>query len=498
MMLLPLGVALDSVLIDASLALFALVVGFYAAIWYVKYSSTLENETGGAEGAQSDLEARANEAARANMAAQQLRDLAKNVASDVGAHCTLVTGITNELGAIDANSPEANASVTVAIAKILTANEKLQSRLAEAEQKIEVQAEEIKTQQSEARTDALTKLANRRAFDDTLEQNLALQRRDRRPFCLLIFDVDHFKRFNDAHGHQAGDEVLRSVAKTLSQVVKVSDVPCRYGGEEFALVMPSTSIAEGRIAAERVRKSIEAMAVNFEGKTLQVTISVGLAEGTRGDDAVKLIRRADHAVYASKEAGRNCGHWNDGDDCVPMDVAVNPNKAPLEKPKRKTPAEGQEEGVEHLPDYAAFTDELQRRVAESHRFGVALSSMHVRVKNYANLEKEYGDAVGKLLLDSVAQFIRTSLRDMDLLGKVVPGEFAVMLPGSCEREATLVATRMQTSISNCAIPLGGKEIQMQLKIGISGVGPDDDAQSMMARALDQTSEKPEQQPVSIA
>jgi PleD family two-component response regulator len=73
-----------------------------------------------------------------------------------------------------------------------------------------------------------------------------------------------------------------------------------------------------------------------------------------------------------------------------------------------------------------------------------------------------------------------------------------MLPGSCEREATLVATRMQTSISNCAIPLGGKEIQMQLKIGISGVGPDDDAQSMMARALDQTSEKPEQQPVSIA
>ncbi len=497
MMLLPLGVALDSVLIDASLALVALVVGFYAAIWYVKYSSTLENGAGGLESSPSDLEARANEAARANMAAQQLRDLAKNVASDVGDHCTLMTGITNELGAIDADSPEANASVTEAVSRILAANEKLQLRLADAEQKIEAQAEEIKAQQSEARTDALTKLANRRAFDDTMEQNLALQRRERRPFSLLIFDVDHFKKFNDTHGHQAGDEVLRSVAKTLSQVVKVSDIPCRYGGEEFALVMPSTTIAEGRVAAERVRKSIERMEVKFEGKTLRVTISVGLAEATKGDDAVKMIRRADDAVYASKAAGRNRGHWNDGDDCLPMDVAENPNQAPVEKPKRPTPTEVKVEGVEHLPDYAAFTEELQRRVAESHRFGVALSSMFVRVRNYAPLVEEYGEAVGLLLLDSVAQFIRTSLRDMDLLGKVVPGEFAVMLPGSSEREATLVATRIQTAISNCAIPLGGREVQMQLGIGISGVQPDDDAQSMMTRAQDQTSESPGKQPVSV-
>lgn len=497
-MLLPLGVALDSVLIDASLALVALVVGFYSAIWYVKYSSQLQNGEGGSESLEDELESRANEAARANMAAHQLRDLAKSVASDVGAHCTLVNGITDELGAIDTSSPEANASVTDAVSRILTANEKLQSRLAEAEQKIEAQAEEIKAQQSEARTDALTKLANRRAFDDTLEQNLALQRRDRRPFSLLIFDVDHFKIFNDTHGHQAGDEVLRSVAKTLSQVVKVSDIPCRYGGEEFALVMPCTTIAEGRIAAERVRKSIEAMAVTFEGKTLRVTISVGLAEATKGDDAVKLIRRADDAVYAAKAAGRNCGYWHDGDDCMPMDTEENPKKAPVAKPKQASTAVGKVETVDQLPDYASFTDELQRRVAESHRFGVDLTSMHIRVKNYANLEKEYGSAVGQLLLDSVAQFIRTSLRDMDLLGKVVPGEFAVMLPGSCEREATLVATRIQTAISNCAIPLGGKEIQLQLNIGISGVEADDDAQSMMARAKDQTSDVLEDQPVSVA
>lgn len=496
-MLLPLGVALNSVLIDAGLALVALVVGFYSALWYTKYSSQLGGGEGGEVNAPTDLESRANEAARANMAALQLRDLAKNVASDVGAHATLMTGITNELGAIDTGSPDANASVTDAVTRILAANEKLQSRLADAEKKIAAQAEEIKAQQSEARTDALTKLANRRAFDDTMEQNLALQRRDRRPFSLMLFDVDHFKQFNDTHGHQAGDEVLRAVAKTLSQVVKVSDVPCRYGGEEFALVMPCTTLGEARVAAERVRKAIEGMVVKFDGKTLHVTISVGVTEAQKGDDVAKLIRRADDGVYASKAAGRNCGHWHDGDDCLPMSVETNPNKAPAEQPKA-TPAPAPKlDTADQLPDYAAFSDELQRRVAESHRFGVALSSMHIRVKNYAPLEREYGGAVGQLLLDSVAQFIRTSLRDMDLLGKVVPGEFAVMLPGSCEREATLVATRIQTAISNCAIPLGGKEVQLQLKIGISGVEPNDDALSMMARAQEQTVESADRQPVAV-
>ncbi len=485
-MLLPLGVALDNVLIDVGLALIAMFVGFYSALWYVKYSSTPNNDDHGDGDSQRDLEAKANEAARANMAVQQMRDLAKNVASDVGAHNTLMSGISNELGAIDAESPEANATVVGAVTKILSANEKLQSRLADAEHKIQAQAEEIKTQQSEARTDALTTLANRRAFDDALEQNLALCRRDRRPFSLLMLDVDHFKKFNDTHGHQAGDEVLRCVGKTLTQVVKVSDIACRYGGEEFALVMPSTPIAEARVAAERVRKAIEAMVVKFEGKTLSVTVSVGLAEAAKGEDAVKLIGRSDDAVYVSKEAGRNCGHWHDGDDYLPMNVAVNAKKAPPETPERPSTAKNSEESVDTLPDQAAFTHELQRRVAESHRFGVTLSSLHIVVKNYAGLEIEYGNAVGKLLLDSVAQFIRTSLRDMDLLGMITPGEFAVMLPGSSDREAKVVATRIQTALASCTIPLRGKEIQLELLIGTSSVEPDDDAKSMLDRGRAQT------------
>ena len=491
-MLLPLGVALQNVLIDAGLALIALLVGFYSAIWYVKFSSTFSAGGRGDSDSKLAIEAKANEAARSSMAAQQMRDLAKNVASDVGDHCTLMSGISSELGEVDSDSPEANIAIAGAVDKILSANEKLQSRLAEAEQKIQVQAEEIKTQQFEARSDALTKLANRRAFDDALEQNLALCSRKQLPFSLLLLDVDHFKKLNDTHGHQAGDEVLRSVGKTLKQVVKSSDIACRYGGEEFALVMPSTPIDEARVAAERVRKAIESMVVEFEGKTLSITISLGLAEAHAGETAVKLIGRSDAAVYFSKEAGRNCGHWHDGEGLLPMDEQATPKVAPPATSERPPLDEKSEQSADTTPDRAAFTHELQRRVAECHRFGVTLASMSIVVKNYAGLEKEFGDAVGELLLNSVARFIRASLRDMDLVGKITPGEFAVMLPGSSGREASMVASRIQTAIASCAIPLGDKEVQLELIIGVSGVEPGDDAEKMIERARAETVETSDQ------
>jgi diguanylate cyclase len=297
-------------------------------------------------------------------------------------------------------------------------------------------------------------------------------------------DVDHFKKFNDAHGHQAGDEVLRGVGKTLQQVVKLGDFACRYGGEEFGLVMPNTPINDARVAAERIRKAIESLVVKFEGKELSVNVSVGLAEASRGEDAVKLIGRADAGVYISKEAGRNCGHWHDGDGFLPMDVAAVPQEKPAQAPEQPSSAEVEVsvDSTDLLPDRDSYTHELQRRIAECHRFGVTLASMHIVVKNYAGLEKEFGNAVGQLLLNAVARFIRTSLRDMDLLAKIKPGEFAIMLPGSSGREGKLVAARIQTAISSCAIPLGDKEIQLQLDIGVCGVEPGDDAERMIERA----------------
>ena len=486
-----LGVSTSYLLVDMVLAIIAIVIGFFAAIWYVRTTSDSTNLSSEAENIPSEekireAEAAANEAERASMAAMQLQDLATNVASDVGEHNSVIAGISENLSEANSSGQSTNDAVLQAVAQIMSANEKLQNRLAEAESKIQAQAEELQTTQSEARTDALIKLPNRRAFDAAMKDNLDKFVERGNPFSLIIFDVDHFKQFNDTHGHQAGDEVLRKVGSTLSSVVKNEDIPCRYGGEEFALVMPNTKVEQAKIAAERVRNAIEEMEVPFEGKELRVTASLGVAEVVRSEKAAALVRRSDDAVYSSKEGGRNRTSWHDGIRCRDINDSGAPKvapQAPEEVPVAPAEVSSKKQiSFKDLPDQAIFADELRRRISESHRFGVSLSVMHLHVKGYDQLEKEYGDAVGTLLLDTVSQFINSRLREMDLLGKVSNGEFVVMLPGSSEREASLVGNRVQTAIANCVVPLGDKPLRLELDLGVTGVNPDDEASTMLARA----------------
>jgi diguanylate cyclase len=471
------------ILIDALLATVALAIGFFAALVYFQHTSPARGQSQTSLGEAS--EEQANLSQRADMAALQLRDLTHNVAQDVSDHTEVVGGFSSAINT--AASSGDKGVITEAITAMLAANEKLQGRLAEAEMKIQAQAEELRTQQSEARTDALTKLANRRAFDAAMEKNVEGFARQGNPFSMLIFDVDHFKKFNDTHGHQAGDEVLRAVGRTLQKTVKSTDLPCRYGGEEFAVIMPNTHAKHARIAAERVRQGIQQMEVRFEGKCLRVTASVGVAELGPGEDAAKLIRRADDAVYASKEAGRNRGHWHDGVECLPVDQDSPEASRPVRevgggKPAGGTPPETTDEDIRHLPNRTAFTDELRRRVSESQRFAVPLSVMLLRVRDFAALEVKYGEAVGELLLDSVASFIKSTLREMDLLGRYDRDEFVVMLPGSTNNEAKQVGKRVRAAISNCSIPLGSDTIKLGIHLGVAHIQPDDSAPELIMRA----------------
>ena len=167
------------------------------------------------------------------------------------------------------------------------------------------QEELLSSYASEARTDALTGLGNRRAFDAELAH---WQRhwRSKRKFSLLLIDVDHFKSFNDQHGHQAGDAMLREVADLLRQQVAGVGTATRYGGEEFALFLPWCDLAEAQTQAEVIRKAVDGLTVSFGGQNLHVTLSIGVAEAEKKDDAGQLVVRADDQLYAAKEAGRNC------------------------------------------------------------------------------------------------------------------------------------------------------------------------------------------------
>lgn len=184
------------------------------------------------------------------------------------------------------------------------------AELQQAERRAHSLQSENRELAEKASTDELTGVPNRSGFDGALAVELESRTSRRRPKALglLMIDADHFKRFNDTHGHRAGDEVLRSIGRILVDVCRATDVPARYGGEEFAVIAPEVTPAGLGVLADRLRQSIEAETIDFEGKRLEVTVSVGgvcMAEFEGPENAAQLIEAADQCLYEAKHAGRN-------------------------------------------------------------------------------------------------------------------------------------------------------------------------------------------------
>ena len=157
-------------------------------------------------------------------------------------------------------------------------------------------------------TDQLTGLHNRRYMARHLDTLITNAQKSGKPLAFLILDIDHFKSINDGHGHDVGDEVLRQFATRISANVRGIDLACRYGGEEFVVVMPDTDVAFATAVAERLRKHVEAepFKISSESGYLHVTISIGIAASQKQDDTADgLLRRADQALYRAKREGRN-------------------------------------------------------------------------------------------------------------------------------------------------------------------------------------------------
>ena len=161
-----------------------------------------------------------------------------------------------------------------------------------------------------ATIDALTNLNNRRQFELRLGQEIASSKRQNNPLCAMMIDIDFFKKVNDTYGHASGDAVLRGVAGLIKSALRESDIPSRFGGEEFAILLPYTKIEEAKIVGERLRKAVEStpISINVEDvdvKSINVTISMGLAEFNSAETGEELFERADKALYEAKTSGRN-------------------------------------------------------------------------------------------------------------------------------------------------------------------------------------------------
>ncbi|KAF0241258.1 MAG: PAS/PAC and GAF sensor-containing diguanylate [Planctomycetota bacterium] len=176
--------------------------------------------------------------------------------------------------------------------------------------------------------DPLTGLYNRRHFDTTARVMVAQAKRFHHPLGVLMIDIDHFKKFNDTYGHDAGDIVLREFAKSLQATARGSDVMVRYGGEEFAVLLAETGLGQARIAAERVMEATRRIVLPIKGLEYgQVTVSIGVsAFPEHGDTPESLVKAADTALYAAKAAGRNCAR-SQGDSKAPTVAEAPPGAA---------------------------------------------------------------------------------------------------------------------------------------------------------------------------
>ncbi len=221
------------------------------------------------------------------------------------------------LGRFDAtcSSADSIADIHTLLQEVVVETRQIKESMARMKREFDLKSEEMDILRKEleqvrlqASTDALTGLANRSTFFDRLRQTLEQAEKSREPFCVVMADIDHFKRVNDTFGHLVGDKVIRFVAETLKQSIKGQDIAARYGGEEFALLLPNTSAENAAVLCDKIREHIantNLVRTGTRESLGQITISAGVAQYRFGEEMMDFMQRADEALYTAKENGRN-------------------------------------------------------------------------------------------------------------------------------------------------------------------------------------------------
>jgi diguanylate cyclase len=254
-------------------------------------------------------------------AIKKISDQLHQAINDIAAMMNSVRLATSEYGdtLVEVKEEIENAETLESLSGVISDIVEYTKMMVQKNQKLEVQLtssliqvadlrKSLDNVKKESMTDDLTGLANRKAFDkqihDWVEETSILGG----DLCLLMLDIDHFKEFNDTYGHQTGDQILRLVARTLTDGVKGRDLTARFGGEEFAIILPETSLQDSIKLAETLRRSLENKEVinRITNKNLgRITLSIGVAQYIIGESVTDFIERADAAMYEAKKAGRN-------------------------------------------------------------------------------------------------------------------------------------------------------------------------------------------------
>lgn len=394
--------------------------------------------------------------------------------------------------------------------EIVSANTQLQSQLHEAETKLEEQSRQIETQLSESRLDLLTGIADRRAFDEELERRIAERRRRPAPLSVLLIDVDRLKQINDRRGPAVGDGVLRDIARVLAATMREMDFTARFGNDEFAVVLPSTTLSEARRAAQRAIESIAKHTFEYDHEQVTVTISVGLAELQPDDEAAALVRRADEALYLSKAAGRNCGHFHTGtdfllldsprliDDAAPAaDCTIDSfDRAELLMAEARhesdriarsgSRAAEPDDPLTNLPTAATFSHELRRRIHRSRLEQRSSALILIDVDRLTAINAGVGRDGGDLVLRRTAEVLRSICRERDYLARYHHGQFALLLNDASLADGVRTAEHIRAVMHEVgqdkANERSFKHVEATVSCGVAEVGPHDRSVSVVMHA----------------
>lgn len=240
---------------------------------------------------------------------KKLASILENAGQDSAAYGKTLNTLATQIDRVDAVQLKTLvAGVAAATRAMESRNRNLEAQLANSSEEVKTLRTRIEAIKLESLTDPLTSLANRKCFDQKMEEAVAEALAQGQDLCVLMGDVDHFKKFNDTWGHATGDQVLRLVAQCFKANTKGKDTAARYGGEEFIVVLPATALPNAAIVANQIRLAVESKKIvkRSTGETLgAITVSIGAAHYQPGESISDLINRADACLYAAKRTGRN-------------------------------------------------------------------------------------------------------------------------------------------------------------------------------------------------